>query len=62
MDNNLLKKVHVKTSFFDDPFNNHAIVGTFYFKKAEYFLEGLSKIYEKNIILLDNLFQEIQCF
>ena len=64
MDNNLLKKVHVKTSFFDEPFNNHAIVGTFYFKKAEYFLEGLSKIYEKNIrsngeYYIDNIFNSV---
>ena len=60
-DEGLLKKVHVKTSFFDDPFNNHAIVGTFYFRKAKYFLDGLNKIYAHNITsngeyYIDNIF------
>ena len=62
---NLLKKVHVKKSFFDDPFNNHAIVGTFYFKKAKYFLDGLSKIYSNNTTsngeyYIDNIFNDLK--
>jgi NDP-sugar pyrophosphorylase family protein len=61
----ILKKVHVKTNFFNDPFNSHAIVGTFYFKKAKYFLEGLNRIYEKNIrsngeYYIDNIFNSFQ--
>ena len=63
-DGKILKKVHVKTSFFNDPFNSHAIVGTFYFKKAKYFLEGLNKIYSENITsngeyYIDNIFNTI---
>jgi len=59
--NGLLQNVHVKKSFFDDPFNNHAIVGTFYFRKAKYFLDGLNKIYANNITsngehYIDNIF------
>lgn len=61
----LLKKVHVKTSFFDDPYNNSAIVGTFYFRKAKYFLEGLKEIYIKNITsngeyYIDNIFNVLE--
>ena len=60
-DNGMLKKVHVKTPFFTNPFNEHAIVGTFYFRKAKYFLDGLNKIYTNNITsngeyYIDNIF------
>ena len=62
-DNNLLK-THVKQKVFDDSFNNHAIVGTFYFKKAKYFLDGLKQIYTNNITsngeyYIDNIFNSI---
>jgi NDP-sugar pyrophosphorylase family protein len=62
-DNNLLK-THVKQKVFDDSFNNHAIVGTFYFKKAKYFLQGYKQIFEKNITsngeyYIDNIFNSI---
>jgi len=61
IEDGLIKNVHVKKSFFNDPYNNHAIVGTFYFKKAKYFLEGLDRIYTKNIksnneYYIDNIF------
>ena len=60
----LLKNVHVKTSFFNDPYNSHAIVGTFYFKKSKYFLDGLNKIYTNNTrsngeYYIDNIFNDL---
>ena len=62
--NNNLLKTHVKQKVFDDSFNNHAIVGTFYFKKAKYFLDGLKQIYTNNITsngeyYIDNIFNSI---
>ena len=49
---------------FDDSYNNHAIVGTFYFKKAKYFIDGLTNIYENNIksngeFYIDNMFNTL---
>jgi len=59
-----LVKTHVKQKVFDDSYNNHAIVGTFYFKKAKYFLDGLRKIYDGNIksngeFYIDNIFNTL---
>ena len=61
IDNNNVKKTHVKQSFFDDPYNNHAIVGPFYFAKSRYFVESLNTIYQHNIrsnneFYIDNIF------
>jgi len=63
--NGLLQNVHVKKPFFDDPYNNHAIVGTFYFRKAKYFLDGLNKIYTNNTksngeYYIDNIFNYLE--
>jgi len=41
--------VSVKKPISDDPFNDHAIVGTFYFRKAGYFLDALRGMYRKNV-------------
>lgn len=41
--------VSVKKAISDDPYNDHAIVGTFYFKKAIYFIEALQKMYKENL-------------
>lgn len=41
--------VSVKKSISDTPRKDHAIVGTFYFKKLSYFSEALNRIYEKDI-------------
>ncbi|MBC8147450.1 MAG: hypothetical protein H8E98_05640 [Bacteroidetes bacterium] len=62
--NGNLLKTHVKQKVFEDSYNNHAIIGTFYFRKAKYFLEGLNKIYEKNIktnneFYIDNIFNSL---
>ena len=40
--------VSVKVPISDNPYNDHAIVGTFYFKKAKYFIEALKRMCEKN--------------
>jgi len=41
--------VSVKAPISDDPYNDHAIVGTFFFRKARYFLEALQRMYQRNI-------------
>jgi len=41
--------VSVKVPISTDPYNDHAIVGTFYFRKARYFVEAFAKLQEKNI-------------
>lgn len=41
--------VSVKKAISDNPYNDHAIVGTFYFKKAIYFIEALQKMYKENL-------------
>jgi len=47
-DNDVIKKVSVKVPISDNPFEDHAIIGAFYFKKAQYFLDALNRLYEKN--------------
>tara|TARA_Y100000592_G_scaffold100749_1_gene182530 strand:+ start:4771 stop:5490 length:720 start_codon:yes stop_codon:yes gene_type:complete len=59
-----LLKTYVKQKVFDDSYNNHAIVGTFYFKKAKYFIDGVKKIYENNTrsageFYIDNIFNTL---
>lgn len=41
--------VSVKVPISDDPYNDHAIVGTFYFKKVKYFNEALEQLIEKDV-------------
>lgn len=41
--------VSMKKPVSNKPSNDHAICGSFEFKKAQYFLDGLAKLYEKNI-------------
>jgi NDP-sugar pyrophosphorylase family protein len=41
--------VSVKVPISDDPYNDHAIVGTFWFKKVEYFNNALDNLLDKNI-------------
>ncbi len=41
--------VSVKKAISNDPFNDHAIVGTFYFRKVKYFNEALASLLKKNI-------------
>ena len=62
--NNKFRKVYVKNHVFNDSYNHQAIVGTFYFKYAEYFLRGASLIYEygiksNNEYYIDNIFNPL---
>jgi len=61
---NKFQKVYVKEHIFEDSYNNRAIVGTFYFRRADYFLDGLNIIYEQNIksnneYYIDNIFNTL---
>jgi NDP-sugar pyrophosphorylase family protein len=61
VDGSKLVKTHVKQDFFDDSYNNHAIIGTFFFNKASDFILSLQKIYDLNIrsngeYYIDNMF------
>ncbi|UKJ08242.1 NTP transferase domain-containing protein [Solitalea lacus] len=42
-------KVSVKVPISENPFNDHAIVGTFYFRKIAYFKKALQSLLEKDI-------------
>jgi NDP-sugar pyrophosphorylase family protein len=58
------QKVYVKEHIFNDSYNNRAIVGTFYFRKAKYFLNSVNTIYKQNIrsnneFYIDNIFNTI---
>ena len=62
-ENNYIKRVSIKKPF-DDCENRYAIIGTMYFKKASYFLEGLQIIYDKKIktnneYYVDNLIEPL---
>ena len=46
---NNAKSVSVKLPISKDPFNDHAIVGTFYFKKVAYFNQALRNLLKKDI-------------
>jgi hypothetical protein len=41
--------VSVKVPVSDNPYNDHAIVGTFYFKKVTYFNQAIQKLLDKDI-------------
>lgn len=41
--------VSVKKAISDTPYNDHAITGTFFFRKKRYFMEALESVYKKNI-------------
>jgi NDP-sugar pyrophosphorylase family protein len=44
-----IKAVHCKNFVFDDPLKTHAIIGTMFFRRARYFMDGLKKNYEGNL-------------
>jgi NDP-sugar pyrophosphorylase family protein len=48
-DEGLIRHVSCKKFIYDDPLKTHAIIGTMFFRKASYFMEGLVKNYEENI-------------
>lgn len=41
--------VSCKNFIYDDPLKTHAIIGTMFFRKASYFIDGLSENYKSNI-------------
>ena len=43
-----IRKVHCKNFVFDDPLKTHAIIGTMFFRKARYFMDGLQLNYSGN--------------
>lgn len=47
-DNNFIKSVSCKKFIGGNPLKQHAIIGTMYFRKAKYFLDGLEKNIELN--------------
>ncbi len=62
-ENNYIKRVSIKKPF-NDCDNKFAIIGTMYFKKASYFIEGLKIIYDKklktnNEYYVDNLIEPL---
>lgn len=48
-ENDLIKNVSCKKFIYDDPLKTHAIIGTMFFRKGKYFIEGLNKNYSQNI-------------
>lgn len=46
---NNIRHVSCKKFIYDNPLKTHAIIGTMFFRKAKYFLEGLQKNYNEDI-------------
>ena len=58
---NKIANTYVKTAYYNDPFNEHAIVGTFYFRKSKHFLDLVREMYDRDIrsngeYYIDNIF------
>jgi len=63
VENGFVKKAHVKNCIFDNPYEENAIIGTFFFRKAKYFKEAYNSMVEKNIrtgneFYVDNMLNE----
>ena len=48
-ENGFVKHVSCKNFIYDDPLKTHAIIGTMFFRKNKYFIDGLKKNYEENV-------------
>lgn len=48
-ESNQVQHVSVKKALTDFPYNDHAIVGTFYFKKARYFLDAVNRLVKRDV-------------
>jgi bifunctional N-acetylglucosamine-1-phosphate-uridyltransferase/glucosamine-1-phosphate-acetyltransferase GlmU-like protein len=48
-DMGFIKHVSCKNFIYDNPLKTHAIIGTMFFRKAKYFLDGLKENYLQNI-------------
>ena len=58
------EKVSVKVPISNNPYEDHAIVGTFWFKKVKYYNQGLQNLLEKKITInneyyIDSLMDEL---
>ena len=47
--NNVAKFVSCKNFIYDDPLKTHAIIGTFFYRKAKNFINGLNETYRLNV-------------
>jgi NDP-sugar pyrophosphorylase family protein len=47
--NDFIKHVSCKNFIYDNPLTTHAIIGTMFFRKAKYFIDGLKANYIENI-------------
>lgn len=47
--NNMIKEVSCKKLKYGDPSKTHTIIGTMFFRKGNYFLDGLKENYDKNL-------------
>ena len=59
-----VKSVSVKSPISENPYNDHAIVGTFWFRKIEYFNSALNSLIDKDIrvnneFYVDSLINEL---
>jgi choline kinase len=48
-ENDNIKHVSCKNFIYDDPLKTHAIIGTMFFRKAKYFIDGLKSNIDENI-------------
>lgn len=48
-ENNNIQRVSVKKPISANPYEDHAIVGAFYFRKADYLLQAVQQMYKKNV-------------
>jgi len=47
-DSETIHDISVKKAVSDDPYNDHAVVATFYFKKASYFIDAYNLMVKEN--------------
>ena len=60
---NKILKAHVKNCIFDNPYEENAIIGTFFYRKAKFFKEAYLNMVQKNIrtgneFYVDNMLNE----
>ena len=60
-DQNKATQVSVKKALSQQPEHDHAIVGTFYFKKAAYFTLGINALYKDNIRVNNEFYVDSLC-
>ncbi len=48
-ENDYIKHVSCKKFIYDDPLKTHAIIGTMFFRKGKYFMDGLNLNYKEDI-------------